>query len=649
MERYPHVFAPLTLRGVTLKNRLEFTPFVCSLCDSEGGVTRETIDFIGMQARSGVGNIVVGNIVDLDRGMSSYADLDFMHDRFLQGLSLIAEEAHRYGAKISYEACHSGRGTVPSQQELSAKDTGISDDMPVPQMPPLVNTMTRSDMDWMIERHVDACLRSQRAGFDMIFCHFGHNNLMGTFLSPATNHRTDEYGGSLENRMRFPLEIIRAIREAIGPDMPMEVRVSAEEKTKDGSTMVEALAFLKAAEPYIDMAHLSCGNVFDPESRVFTSPMYTMEHMQNIRYSQQAKQELSIPVAVVGNIFTVADAEDIIASGKADMVGLCRSLLADPELIHKAIAGREETIRPCLRCMDGCGRIFHGLPVRCAVNPVVGRETRYGALPLAKIPKKVMVIGAGPAGMQAAQTLAARGHSVTLYESGEQLGGRLEDAGVVSSKHLMRRYRDWNINTTMNCGAKIVLNTKVTPELVEKEAPDAVIVATGSQYLKPPIPGIDGKHVHMLQELNRSPIKLGETVIVCGGGLSGVEAAVDLAKSGKDVTVIDQISTEQFCSELFFFAYEALFREVHRYGVKLEGNCIITSFPDSGVAVEKEGKPLQLGADSVIIALGLKPENELALQLVRRDPLNTYIVGDAGGIHNIRSANDAAFFAAVEL
>jgi 2,4-dienoyl-CoA reductase-like NADH-dependent reductase (Old Yellow Enzyme family)/thioredoxin reductase len=650
MNQYSHVFQPLKIRHVLLKNRLEFTPFVCSICDAEGGVIQATIDFLARQARTGVANIVIGNIVDPDRSMNCYADLDFMHDQFIAGLSLLADEAHRYGAKLAYEVCHSGRGNIPSLEHTkTARDTGITAAKPVPQMELTVNHMTRADMDWMIERFVGGCLRSKKAGFDMIFLHAGHNNLLGSFLSPGSNRRQDEYGGSMTNRMRFPLEMVKAIRAAIGADMPIEVRVSASELTEHGATMKEALAFLKEAEPYIDIAHFSCGNVFDDNSRRFTSPMYTMEHLQNVKYAAQAKKVLRIPVTVVGNIFTVADAEAIIAAGQADLVGMCRSLLADPELIHKALSGREAAIRPCLRCMDGCGRIFNGFPVRCAINPTLGRETQYKVIPRAASRKRVMVIGGGPAGMQAVQTLTQRGHAVTLYEKSGQLGGLLNDAAAVSFKHLMRNYRDWDVRTTMNCGATIKLNTEVTPELVAKEGPDAVIIATGSVYIKPPLKGIEGRNIHMLRDVEGGAAPIGRRVIVCGGGLSGVECAVDLARRGKDVTVIDQIPTEDFCKDMFFFAYEALFAEVGKSGVRLQGGSRILEFNNLGVVVERDGRRIQMEADAVIIALGLQAQNNLAEKLLPLNPLNTYVVGDADGVKNIRKANYTAFNCAMEI
>lgn len=647
--KYSHVFQSLKLRKVTLKNRIEFTPMVCCLSGAYGEVTEEMVEFIGMQARTGVSQVIIGDTqIDWERAVCFYGELNVLHDRYCTGLSLLAEEAHRYGAKLSIELAHAGRGGVPS---MNTKPGFAPSYLPVPGRMQDLKVMDEADMDWVVNRFAECADRCKRAGFDLIFIHSGHNNLLGQFLSPSSNRRTDEYGGSLENRMRFPLRIIKAVRDAVGPDFPIEMRVSGDEFTgKDGIHIEETIAYLKEAQKYIDMAHISGGNVFVEPGVKYSVPLYLQERQQNVANAARAKAALDIPVSVVGNIFSVEEAEEIIASGKADMVGMCRSLMADPELIHKAVAGEEEKTRPCLRCMDGCGKIFYGYPVRCAVNPVVGREFKYKEIAPAQTKKKVMVIGGGPAGMQAAQTLVKRGHDVTLYEKGATLGGLLLDASAVSFKNLMRDYKEWNIRTTTECGAKIQLNTTVTKELVEHEKPDAVVVATGSTYVKPHIPGIDGEKVKMLADVENKRIPVGEHVVICGGGLSGIECSVGLAREGKKVTVVDMIPEENFCASMFSITRKALFDEVEEGGVTLMGNRRILQFNAQGVVVEKaDGGQETLAADTIVIALGLKPENKLAQEIQSMMPLDTYVIGDADGVETIRKANKTGFDVAMDI
>lgn len=647
-DKYEHVFKPIKIRNTTFKNRIQYSPMVCCLSNADGEVTNEMLEFVGNQARSGVGYVTIGDTqIDHDRATCFYGELNVLHDRYITGLSLLAEEVHRYGAKLSIELAHAGRGGVPS---MNIKPGFAPSYLTLPGCMQDLKVMDRADMDWVINRFAECAVRVKKAGFDMIMIHSGHNNLLGQFLSPESNIRTDDYGGSLENRMRFPLEILNAVREAVGNDMVIEMRVSGDEMTKNGLRFNESLEYVRQAQKYIDIAHFSCGNVFMAEGVKYSVPLYLQEHMQNVKFAEAAKKILDIPVAVVGNIMSVEDAENIISTGKADIVGMCRSLMADPALISNALRGEEQKTRPCLRCMDGCGRIFHGYPVRCAVNPVNGREYRYKDIPEAKIKKNVMVIGGGPAGMMAAQTLTRRGHQVTLYEKSDRLGGLLHDGSAVTFKQLMKDYTAWDIRTTSECGAQIMLNTEVTAELLDRVKPDAVIVATGSSFIKPAIPGIDGPNVKSLRDVELTQAEIGNKVIVCGGGLSGVECAVSLARQGKKVTVVDRVPVSDFCKDMFFITRIALFDEVKEHNVTLIGDSNIHKFISTGVEIiGKDDRHVTIEADTCVIALGLKPENKLAGQILSKLPLSTYVVGDCESIGTVRSANFSAFNVAVEI
>ena len=457
-DRYPHVFQPLTIRGVTLKNRLEYAPTVVLKCSPEGEVTQEMLDYVAWQAKTGVGYLTIGNTPVVHTDSSAWVcELNVTQDRCIHGLEMMARTARENGAEMSVELAHAGRGSnsTPGNPALAPSDVPLNGG-PLGYIKP----MNEEDMAFVRQQFVDCAIRCQKAGLKIIMIHCAHNNLLAQFLSPASNHRTDAYGGSLENRMRFPLSVLKAVREAV-PNMVIECRCSAQEDTPDGLQLEESLMFMERAQAYVDIIH----------------------------------------VAVVGNITSLKEAEDIIGSGKADIVVMAKSYMADENLIHKSIRGHAEDVRPCTRC-DWCGNANNfGTSMRCAINPMLGRDIDLSKLVEPGHEKHVMVIGGGPGGMMAAQTLCAMGHRVSLYEKSHQLGGLLNDATVASFKEYMRLYLQWDIRQTMQCGAEIHLDTEVTPELVEQVNPDAVIVASGSTYVHPNIPGIDMDKVKTVSDV----------------------------------------------------------------------------------------------------------------------------------------------------
>ena len=647
---YPHVFQPLTIRGVTLKNRLEYAPTVALKCNADGSVGPDMIEFVDWQSKIGTGWVTIGDTpVTHDDTSHWLCELNVCSDDCIHGMSALVDTCRRNGAELSVELAYAGRGNRVSPD--GSPNPIVSAERPL-NPGDNVRTMTREDMDYMKQQYVDCAVRCVHAGFRMILLHCGHQNFIAQWLSGNSNVRTDEYGGSPENRRKYPLEILKAVREAVGENIVIEIRVSAVEGLPEGYDFEESLEFMKAAQDYVDIIHISQGSIFHTEGPGrFTTPTYFLDpHTPvNVKYAAEAKKHLRVPVAVVGMITSLEMAEEIIASGKADIVAMAKSFMSDGDIVRKSLAGQSDKVRPCTRC-DLCGNAnMYGTHMSCAINPRCGIPGDIQPVPECER-KKVMVIGGGPAGMMAAQTLRQRGHSVRLFEKSDRLGGLLIDACLVPFKQLMREYLEWDIKTTYESGAEIILNTTVTPELVEQENPDAVIVATGSTYFVPPISGIDSTLA--LRDVESHTVTTGDKVVVCGGGISGMECALTLAQAGKSVTVVDMLPREAFVAEMPIFNKGDLFRQLGELDVTLVGSQKITAFEGGVKTVDTiTGEEHFYPADSVVNALGVKPDNALGLELLAKYGSHQVIlVGDCtarGG--NYYRANHEAYHAAMRI
>lgn len=639
---YPHVFQPLKVRGLTLKNRLEYSPTVVLKCSPEGDVTQEMIDYVAWQADIGVGYLTIGNTPVVHSDSSAWTcELNITEDRCIHGVEQMVRTAREHGAEMSIELAHAGRGSshnpkvpalAPSDVPLNGGELGY------------IKAMNRVDMDYVRDQFVDCAIRCKKAGLRIIMIHCAHNNLLAQFISPESNKRTDEYGGCLENRMRYPLEVLKAVREAV-PDMVIECRVSAQEDTPEGLQLEESLQFMEKAQEFVDIMHVSRGNIFFNYGSTFTIPTYFKGRQLNVAFAAEAKKRLHIPVAVVGNITSLAEAEEIIANGKADIVVMAKAYMADNHLIHKSIRGKADEVRPCTRC-DWCGNANnYGTSMRCAINPMLGNE--LDLTKIAENKKKVLVIGGGPAGMTAAQTCAKMGHDVTLCEKSDSLGGLLKVATAASFKEYMRLYLQWTIRETEKCGAKILYNTEVTMDFVEEMDPDAIIVSTGSRFVHPPIPGIDGEKVVKVADVEFHTVPVGQKVVVCGGGIVGLECAIMLGMEGKEVTVIDQIPLENWAAEMPVFNHIELNHQLDKYGVKCVGSERITAFAEDGVHTESGNV---YAGDNYVLALGVAPDRTLADQLLATYPEGVYVVGDCvKSARMLGDANNEAFRAAISI
>ena len=654
---YPHVFRPITVGALTIKNRIQYAPVVSNHAETlTGAFTHDLLAFVGAQARSGAGLVTIGSSpIDFDRARDFYGCLSVTRDTDTGGLSLLADEVHRYGAKLSIELTHAGAISnfrYPNGPAFAPSVIpGIHD-------PATTKQIDRDEMDEVKQHWVDCIRRLKIAGFDMAMIHAGHMNLFASFLTPLLNHRTDEYGGTPENRMRFPLEILAACREEAGPAFGLEMRISGDERTEGGVSLDERVQFLNAAAAYIDLVNISTGGFLNPLAIAYTHPSYHLPRLLNVETAAKIKEQIPIPVSVVGGIVTIDEAEEILAAGKADMVAMAKSLMADQELVTKARLGKADEIRPCLRCLDCMRHPHKGAPFRCAVNPVTGRELQYREIPPARTKKRVLVVGGGPAGMMAARTAVARGHEVTLWERSDRLGGRLFECASLPLKDTYPPYIDWAVRTTNGCGAKVVLGKEAIPEAIAEEAPDAVIVAVGAELIMPPIDGIDLPHVVTVVDADLGLKPVCANVVVCGGGLSGSECALGLAMQGKTVKVVDVLPEEELCQDISFFARIALFKLMADHGIervqgrmeRITPNGVEVALAEGATAPELpiEGAAMELPADTVVMALGLRPDMSRVQPLVDVIP-ESYLVGDCNNGKGIFDAHRQAFDVAVEV
>ena len=643
-NNFKHVFTPIKIGNTTYRNRVEFAPMVCDMTNSLGEPREGYIDFIEKQAESGVAVIHIGATpVNRINAADYRAQIDATDDLKIAGLVMMAEAAHRHGAKISVELVHSGRGADPDliQTPYALAPSNFT----IPKRHPYVKEMDQHDIDDIIKDYVDCSVRLQKCGYDGVLLHAAHGNLLAQFLSPLTNTRNDMWGGSEENRRRFPLLLLKTVREAVGPDFVLEMRISADEIVPGGMRLPEVLEFIKVAQEYIDLVSISAGLIVEPAGQIYCMPSYFRPRGANVPYAREVKacKDITIPVSVVGGITTAEFADEIIGEGSADMVAIARALLADPDMLNKSWRGKSETVRPCLRCW-GCASAY-GTHIHCAVNPQLARTYRYSKPWPAEKKKKVVVVGGGVAGTQATRTLTEKGHEVVLFEKSDALGGHLKSITNLPFKDDMQFYLQWLQRETLSCGADIRLNTEATQENVMAEKPDVIIVSVGSVPVKPPIPGLDNDNVYNVLDADsgKAVIPEGKKVVVCGGGLSGCESAIGLAMQGCEVSIVDILPTDEFASGCARHARNMILAQMVKYDIQLIGENIVRSITDKAVTVEDKNWHInEIQADYVIDAFGMKKNEEMMDRFFELIP-DVYYIGDCLEVKNIMNANFSAY------
>lgn len=647
MERkYPHLCSPITVGNVTFKNRMFSTPMGGTDIENDGCIGPKSTAFYELRARGGAGAVTVSECMVHPSDGSHAFRLDSAILNSLACATYTADAIRRHGAIASLELSHSGMfaGTYMTdktkQHELAqwgAVDTVRADGVPV-------KGLDQAMIDEIVQAYGRVAGLAKRAGFEMIMVHGGHGWLINQFLSPLFNKRTDKYGGSLENRCRLAIEVLQCIRANVGPGFPIEFRMSGSECVDDGYGLDEGVRIAQMIEPYCDIIHVSAGTY----QRTFdiTHPSMFREHGINVYLASEIKKHVSKPVATIGALNDPAQMEEIIASGKADIVYMGRALLADPFLPRKVTENRDDEIVRCLRCFVCMAERAATATRRCAVNPIIGREMEGHEVQPALVKKKVLIAGGGPGGLYAAYTAARRGHEVILCEKTDEVGGILKCEQALPFKQEMYMLGGTYALLAKKAGAEIRLNTEVTPEYVAKEAPDAVIVAVGAEASVPPIPGIKGDNVIQVTEFYLNKDKVGDEVVVLGGGISGVECAIHLGMDGKKVTLVEMGDT--VAPDANVRQRPNLMRELNAHAEVCTGYRCTEIRADGVVCVDKDGNEHFIAGSTVVCALGMRPRKALVDSLRNSAPY-VAVIGDANKVDSIKLAVYQGHHAALDI
>jgi 2,4-dienoyl-CoA reductase (NADPH2) len=707
-----HLLSPVRIGRLELRNRVAMAPMGVEIIDGDGHAREPVIRYYEERARGGAGLLITEVAsVAYPRGSNSARQIAISGDAFLPGLRELTRRVHAHGAAIALQLVHHGKLSrldmkegreilMPSLPRFHGAMDLVRDLAPeeLQQMlaatggaPPRIREATREDLEEVVEAFASAAERARRAGFDAVEIHAAHGYLVSAFLSPAWNQREDAYGGPPEGRARLLCEILRAARARAGEDFTLWCRLDAVEyRTPHGITLEDAVRTAElAVGAGADAIHVTA--YADATSGVgFTEGPLVHAESGYAEFAARIKARVAVPVIAVGRIEPEAG-DRLIRDGKADVIAMARKMLADPEIAAKLAAGRAEDVRPCIYCYTCVAQAFFDRPVRCAVNPVTAHEASLADLARspAEVPRRVLVVGGGPAGMEAARVASARGHRVTLCEKGQQLGGTLRFAALAYAPN--ERLLRWLVRQVERADVEVRLGQEVTADLAVALAPDAVIVAVGAGHERPAIPGAERRHVFdgddlrallsgegpaasrlplrdrlavaagrwsgltrdpgALREASRAYMPVGRRVVIVGGGLVGVELAEFLAERGRRVIVLCEGSVPAL--EMAHPRRSRVLHELRERGVELVTRARVleigaTRVRFEGAAGDAPGAPREAAADTVILATGLVPNPALGRALRARG-LRVLEVGDATGVGYLEGAIRDGFHAALAL
>lgn len=634
---------PVQISSMLLRNRIVMSPMETRLSRPDGSTTKVMIDYYTERAKGGVGAIIVENtFVDDKNSRSSFVSSGIYNDHMIASKNELAEAIQTNGVAAILQISHGGRQANPS---ATGRQPVAPSPIPCKFMGVMPRKLTIAEIEEIQNAFAEAARRAQQAGFNGVEIHGAHGYLICEFLSPYTNRRTDKYGGRLENRARFPLEILRKVRERVGSEFIVGYRVSGDEFVPGGLTLEETSRFARMLEEAsVDYIHVSAG-IYESLHKLI-APMY-IEAANLVHLAEGIKKAVNIPVIAVGAL-DVQTGEKALQKGKADLIAFGRALIADPELPHKLASGRADDIRPCIRANEGCiSRFLLAQTIRCEVNPACGRESEF-RITSAAIKRRVMVVGGGIAGIEAARVAAMRGHEVTLVEKGKKLGGHLIESSVPRFKWEMRELLDWATNQVSKSNINIQLNTEVTPSLIHKLKPEVLIIAVGSDFTVPAVPGVDKPCVTMANDVLSGKKAVGNKVVVLDAGLIGCETALYIAEElKKKVTIVDMLDEMLVGTELL--SKIALTERLQEAGIEIHLGWHLDKITDEGVVCTDSKKERhQIEANTVVLATGLKAKKELVEQL--KDPTHeVYVIGDCAKPRKIYNCFEDAWLAALTI
>lgn len=637
MERkYPHLCQPITLGNVTFRNRMFASPIGATDIDKDCVPGERTRVFYELRAKGGAAAVTMSElVVHPETDGSHMLHLDLATVGSLAAFTFTADAIKRHGAVPSVEFSHSGQyaGTYMADKN---KKQGLTQYGPSDGVRPdgmKVTALTKEQIADIVKRYGETAILAKRAGFEMIMIHGGHTWLLNQFISPYFNHRTDEYGGSFENRMRFTIEVLKEVRNAVGPMFPIEFRMSGSELFEGGYDLDEGVRIAQAVEPYVDLIHVSAGSYQFGFFR--THPSMFAEHGVNVYLAEEIKKHVSKPVATIGALNDPAQMEEIIASGKADVVYMGRALLADPYLPQKVVSGNDDKIVKCLRCFACMAERPTTQTRRCTVNPLIGREIEGTEVLPAAVKKKVLVVGGGVAGLKAAVTAALRGHRVVLCEKSDKVGGILKCEQAIDFKQEMYQLGLSLEAQAKEAGVEIRCNTEVTPEYAEAQNADVMILAVGSNPIVPPLKGMDQDNVVVVNNYYMEKEKVGDSVVVLGGGLAGCEAAIHLAQEGKKVHLVEM--RPELAPDANIRHRPILMQMIDKY---VEAHTCYQGMevtPDGVLCKDADGNEVLVPGKSVICAVGQRANRD-AVNALRNCAPVVREIGDCVRPSNITNA-----------